>query len=71
MSEQNHNGGVRATVGHRASGVYSFAQRSLDRVVPPSSRQRAYEGASEFAAERPILFVSIPASDLSSHSSAN
>ncbi|KAK0392045.1 hypothetical protein NLU13_1543 [Sarocladium strictum] len=56
MSEQNHNGGVRAAVGERASGVYNLAQRSLDRVVPPSSRQRAYEGASGFAAERPILF---------------
>ncbi|KAH8174408.1 promethin domain-containing protein [Sarocladium implicatum] len=56
MPQEDHNGSVRASVADRAAGVYGFAQRSLDRVVPPSSRQRAYDGASEFAAERPILF---------------
>lgn len=39
-----------------ASGFINYAQNSLDRVVPPSSRQRAYEQTSEFASARPILF---------------
>ncbi|KAI6778597.1 uncharacterized protein J7T54_003376 [Emericellopsis cladophorae] len=51
-----HNGNVRATAQTQASNVYSVAQRSLDRVVLASSRQAAYENASEFAHTRPILF---------------
>lgn len=58
MSEPSHNGGIRSTVNEKAANAYSFAQHSLDRVVPPSSRHRAYNTASEYASARPYLFVS-------------
>ena len=48
---------IKATVNDKAAGVYSYAQRSLDRVVPPSSRERAYNHTSDFASARPVLFV--------------
>lgn len=48
---------AKAGVNDRAAGVYSYAQRSLDRVVAPSSRRRAYDSASALASSRPILFV--------------
>ncbi|POR31526.1 Uncharacterized protein TPAR_08255 [Tolypocladium paradoxum] len=40
----------------RAAGVYSYAQRALDRVAAPSSRRRAYDSASALASSRPVLF---------------
>ncbi|KAH6975364.1 hypothetical protein BKA56DRAFT_675401 [Ilyonectria sp. MPI-CAGE-AT-0026] len=48
-------------VGDKASGLFSYAQSSLDRVVSPSSRQRAYDSTAEFASARPILFSFIVA----------
>ncbi|KAI9155160.1 hypothetical protein HJFPF1_07735 [Paramyrothecium foliicola] len=42
--------------GH-VSGVFGYAQRSFDRIAPPSSRQKAYDDVSVFAASRPILFA--------------
>ncbi|KAK2594177.1 hypothetical protein QQS21_008116 [Conoideocrella luteorostrata] len=50
------NGSISATVNEKASGVYSYAQRSLDWAVPPSSRQHAYDTVSAFASARPVLF---------------
>ncbi|KAK7426430.1 hypothetical protein QQZ08_007025 [Neonectria magnoliae] len=47
---------MAAVASKKASGLYSYAQRSLDRVVSPSSRQRAYDQTAEFAAARPVLF---------------
>ncbi|PNY27417.1 Uncharacterized protein TCAP_02655 [Tolypocladium capitatum] len=47
---------VRDAVNDGAAGVYSYAQRSLDRVVAPSSRRRAYHSASALASSRPVLF---------------
>ncbi|KAL6407898.1 hypothetical protein AUP68_08926 [Ilyonectria robusta] len=47
-------------VGDKSSGLFSYAQSSLDRVVSPSSRQRAYDSTAEFASARPILFVRPP-----------
>ncbi|KAL6863320.1 hypothetical protein ACO1O0_003568 [Amphichorda felina] len=49
-------GGIRSTVHEKAASAYSLAQHSLDRVMPPSSRQRAYSTTSDFASARPILF---------------
>lgn len=48
-------------VGDKSSGLFSYAQSSLDRVVSPSSRQRAYDSTAEFASARPILFSFIVA----------
>jgi len=48
---------VKVTIGDQVAGAYSLAQRSLDRVVPPSSRRRAYDAASALASSRPMLFV--------------
>merc|ERR1712000_241404 len=51
------NGGIRAHVQDTASSAYNYASHSLDRVVPPSSRQRAYDNILAFAQARPILFA--------------
>ncbi|CAG9942350.1 unnamed protein product [Clonostachys rosea f. rosea IK726] len=58
MSESN---GIRGTVTDTAAGAYSYAQRSLDRVVPPASRQQAYDQVQTFAHTRPILFSALVA----------
>lgn len=58
--KQESNGGVSTTVNEKASGVYSYAQRSLDRVVLPENRQKAYDITADFARERPVVFVSPP-----------
>ncbi|KAI1064736.1 hypothetical protein LB507_001396 [Fusarium sp. FIESC RH6] len=39
-----------------ASGFINYARNSVDRVVPPSSRQKAYDNTMSFASSRPILF---------------
>lgn len=39
-----------------AHDVLAFGQRQVDRAVLPETRQRAYEGVSAFAQEKPILF---------------
>ena len=54
------NGGIRAHVQDTASSAYNYAAHSLDRVVPPSSRQRAYDKTLAFAQARPIPFVRAP-----------
>lgn len=54
------NGSVHSSVGDAAAGIYSRAQRSLDRVVPSSARQQAYDSTAAFASARPILFVRLP-----------
>lgn len=48
---------VKASTQNNARGVVAFSQRQLDRVVSPSKRQDIYAGASDFAHERPLLFV--------------
>lgn len=58
MATQEQNGSASATVQQRASGAYSYAQRSIDRVIPPESRHQAYDAVAAFAADRPVLFVS-------------
>lgn len=58
MSETGTNdSGLRAVVNERATDAYAYAQRSLDRYVDASSRQRAYDSASAMAHDRPIIFV--------------
>ncbi|KAF4440134.1 kinase [Fusarium acutatum] len=39
-----------------ASGFIAYARSSVDRVVPPNSRQKAYDNTASFASSRPILF---------------
>ncbi|GAO19308.1 hypothetical protein UVI_02008330 [Ustilaginoidea virens] len=51
-----HDGNGSTPGFKRASAAYSYAQRSLDRAIPPSSRQNAYDHISAFAAARPVLF---------------
>jgi hypothetical protein len=51
---------VKASAHDNARGVVAFSQRQLDRVVSPSKRQDVYAGASDFAHERPLLFVRLP-----------
>ncbi|KAF4962275.1 hypothetical protein FSARC_9628 [Fusarium sarcochroum] len=44
------------TARDNASGFIAYARNSVDRVVPPNSRQQAYDNAASFASSRPILF---------------
>ncbi|KAK4100199.1 hypothetical protein N658DRAFT_508136 [Parathielavia hyrcaniae] len=39
-----------------ATSLVIFAQRQLDRLVPPESRHKAYTRVQDFAMERPLLF---------------
>ncbi|SPQ21370.1 7ddc32db-99d0-47ce-9e3c-761d89fb69cf [Thermothielavioides terrestris] len=40
-----------------AGSLLNLAQRSLDRVFPPRSREQAYTRIQEFATARPLLFT--------------
>jgi hypothetical protein len=44
---------LRAT----AADVADFAQRQIDRIAPPESRQKAWSQTKDFATARPLLFV--------------
>ncbi|KAH7152841.1 hypothetical protein EDB81DRAFT_789839 [Dactylonectria macrodidyma] len=44
------------SIGEKAGGLFSYAQSSLDRVVSPSTRQRAFDTTADFASVRPVLF---------------
>ncbi|KAH7254112.1 uncharacterized protein BKA55DRAFT_567027 [Fusarium redolens] len=44
------------TARDNASGFIAYARSSIDRVVPPNSRQKAYDNTASFASSRPILF---------------
>lgn len=48
----------------RASRAYSFGQRQVDRVISPQSREGLYDAINQFATQRPILFVRVPAVEL-------
>jgi hypothetical protein len=52
--------GIRAAVHDSASSAYTYASRSLNRLAPPSSRQKAYDDAYAYALARPVLFVRLP-----------
>lgn len=39
-----------------ASGFIAYARSSVDRVVSPDSRERAYKNTASFASDRPFLF---------------
>ncbi|KAK3191904.1 hypothetical protein K4F52_001947 [Lecanicillium sp. MT-2017a] len=47
---------MAASVQKSAAGAVNLAHSSLDRVVPPDARQRAYDTCVELASTRPILF---------------
>lgn len=47
-------------VTEHASSLASLAQRQVDRVVSPSTRREAWDGALDFASRRPALFVCLP-----------
>ena len=48
---------VKGTVARGASGLLSFVQRQLDRVVSADARQMTYKAVIGFAQERPFLAV--------------
>ncbi|PHH84596.1 hypothetical protein CDD83_1685 [Cordyceps sp. RAO-2017] len=56
QDQRRRSSSFRDSVNDKAAGVYALAQRSLDYVVAPSSRRRAYDSASSLASSRPILF---------------
>ncbi|KAK1237426.1 hypothetical protein MKX08_003051 [Trichoderma sp. CBMAI-0020] len=47
---------ARQTAASLLSSASSYAHRSLDSLISPSSRQRAYDTTASFASDQPILF---------------
>ncbi|KAM0517717.1 hypothetical protein ACHAPE_004691 [Trichoderma viride] len=47
---------ARQTAASLLSSASSYAHRSLDSLISPSSRQRAYDSGASFASDQPILF---------------
>ncbi|KAI0505165.1 hypothetical protein F5B22DRAFT_651997 [Xylaria bambusicola] len=43
----------------RAHGMLVYSQRQVDRVVSPSTRQRAMDSTTDYAAKRPLLSLFI------------
>ncbi|KAL7782069.1 hypothetical protein V8C43DRAFT_213792 [Trichoderma afarasin] len=56
QSDGDANAGTKSRPAALLSTAYSYAQGSLNSLIPPSSRQRAYDAASSFASDQPILF---------------
>lgn len=50
----------QGVIKEKAQDAYSYARKSLDRVVSPERRQDAYDSTRSFAKDRPILFVRSP-----------
>ncbi|CAJ2510519.1 Uu.00g133280.m01.CDS01 [Anthostomella pinea] len=40
----------------RAQDLLGYGQRQVDRIVSPSTRQKAYNSTSAYASDRPLLF---------------
>ncbi|KAM3438954.1 hypothetical protein NHJ13734_003951 [Beauveria thailandica] len=47
---------LSSSVRQRAAGAYQYAQRSLDLVVEPETRLRAYDASYAMASTRPLIF---------------
>ncbi|KAK4065478.1 hypothetical protein Trihar35433_7598 [Trichoderma harzianum] len=56
QSDSDANTGTKSRPAAMLSTAYSYAQGSFNSLIPPPSRQRAYDAASEFASNQPILF---------------
>ncbi|ORY71351.1 uncharacterized protein BCR38DRAFT_329834 [Pseudomassariella vexata] len=41
----------------QAKGVIAFGQQQIDRVIAPSTRQKAYSATADFATEKPVVFA--------------
>ncbi|KAM0254586.1 hypothetical protein ACHAQJ_006621 [Trichoderma viride] len=54
--DSDTDAGIQNQISSLLSATYSYAHRSLDSVIPPSSRQRAHDATSSFASDQPILF---------------
>ncbi|KAI0196672.1 hypothetical protein EV127DRAFT_85535 [Xylaria flabelliformis] len=52
---------AKAQAQSRAHDVLAYAQRQIDRVVSPSTRQKAIESTTAFASKRPLLSLFIAA----------
>ncbi|TGJ83192.1 hypothetical protein E0Z10_g5570 [Xylaria hypoxylon] len=68
MSANNHNTGGKSANGNntitakakaRAHGMLAYSQRQVDRVVAPSTRQKAIDSTTAFATRRPLLSLFI------------
>ncbi|KAM0744562.1 hypothetical protein ACQRIT_001051 [Beauveria bassiana] len=50
---------LSSSVRQRAAGAYHYAQRSLDLVVEPETRLRAYDASYAMASTRPLIFSAV------------
>ncbi|KAI1076686.1 hypothetical protein F5B20DRAFT_555181 [Whalleya microplaca] len=55
-SKDTSSNGVPSDTKARARSVIAYGQRQLNRVLSPTTRQKAYDSITSFAGERPLLF---------------
>ncbi|TRX93330.1 hypothetical protein FHL15_005909 [Xylaria flabelliformis] len=60
-TRSNTTTAAKAKAQSRAHDVLAYAQRQIDRVVSPSTRQKAIESTTAFASKRPLLSLFIAA----------
>ncbi|KAI0859238.1 hypothetical protein F4860DRAFT_275014 [Xylaria cubensis] len=60
-ARSNTTTAAKAKAQSRAHDVLAYAQRQIDRVVSPSTRQKAIESTTAFASKRPLLSLFIAA----------
>lgn len=59
-SPQERAEALTTSVRHHAVGAYTYAQRSLDRVIDPATQRKAYHASHNLASTRPFSFVCSP-----------
>ncbi|KAI0546286.1 hypothetical protein F4679DRAFT_413480 [Xylaria curta] len=60
-SVRSNTTAAKAKAQSRAHDVLAYAQRQIDRVVSPSTRQKAIESTTAFTSKRPLLSLFIAA----------
>ncbi len=55
--DESANNTIAAKAKARAHDMLAYSQRQVDRIVAPSTRQRAVDSATAFATKRPLLSV--------------
>ncbi|KAI1736661.1 hypothetical protein F4680DRAFT_253302 [Xylaria scruposa] len=60
-SVRSNTTAAKAKAQSRAHDMLAYAQRQIDRVVSPSTRQKAIESTTAFASKRPLLSLFIAA----------
>ncbi|KAI0906596.1 hypothetical protein F4823DRAFT_606547 [Ustulina deusta] len=63
--DESANNTIAAKAKARAHDMLAYSQRQVDRIVAPSTRQRAVDSATAFATKRPLLSLFVATQILS------